>query len=139
MMSNLNEDLNDKTQFTYLEPLDIKTEVSCLNAIYQMSTDYLKEYETTLEEDREILNNPELNLSINERNCLKMREGEKVILEYFKDFAEYCISLFEINDTKEIKKKIKKDHHNKLFPYEVYVNEVLLNLVKSNSFKNITK
>lgn len=136
-MSNLNEDLNDKTQFTYLEPLDIKTEVLCLNSIFKMSTDYLKEYSTTLEEDLILQRRTELNMTINQRNCLKMREGEKVILEYFRDFAQYCIALFDINDTKDIKKKIKKDHHNKLFPYEIYVNDVLLNLVKSNSFKDI--
>ncbi len=64
-----------------------------------------------------------------------MRSGEKQILTYLKSFAIYCLDLFEINDTKEIKKKIRKDFNNKIFAYESYVNEVILQLIKTEPFK----
>lgn len=130
----LNENLDlDKSEFNYISPLDIKTEIKSLQCLKDLSESYLKLYQTTYEEDKLKLNDP--NLTFNEKNCLLMIIGEKEILRFFIDFTAYCLVLFEINDTKEIKKRIKKDFTNRIFPYETYLNDVILQLVKTEHFK----
>lgn len=104
-----------------------------LQSLKALSEEYLKNYKVSSED--EIIKLKDENLTFNERNCLLMIIGEKEILKYFIDFSVYCLSLFEINDTKEIKKKIKKDFTNKIFPYEIYLNDVILQLVKTEHFK----
>ena len=67
-----------------------------------------------------------------------MRSGEKEvkqtinkILHYFLEFSRYVAKLFHL-DAKEIKKKIKKDYSN-LSPYEDYINDVVLYLIRKES------
>lgn len=122
---NIHED--DKSLFYLINPINIENETQVLNKIKTMALDYLSAYPTTKEEDLKIL---ETNLSQNKRNCVLMRLGEKSVLLFFLDFANYCSSLIEINNIKEIKKKVKKDYANKICPYEHYINEVLMNLIK---------
>jgi histone-lysine N-methyltransferase SETD3 len=124
---------NDKSEFNFIPPLDIKTEEKCLLYLKKQTEEYLVKYPNTIEEDNNLLSS--ISLSINEKNCILMRKGEKEILEYYIKFTTYCLELLKIRDIKEIKKKIKKDFKNNIFPYESYLNDVILYLVKTEHFK----
>jgi histone-lysine N-methyltransferase SETD3 len=68
----------------------IENEKRCLNKIMEKFLDILSKYSTSVEEDKELLKNP--NLSFNIRNCIIMRMGEKEILEYFISFSKYVLN-----------------------------------------------
>ena len=54
----------------------------------------LSKYNTTLEEDKYILQKEE-NLGENETNCIKLRMGEKEVLKEVIILAESCLKLFD--------------------------------------------
>jgi hypothetical protein len=114
-----------------IRPLIIQSEIKVLKFIISLSNEHLSHYPETLEEDYNIVENNIKNLSINERNIITMRVGEKKILLFLNKFANYVLGLFELN-SKEIKKKIKKDYPLEC-EYEPYINDVVLNLVRLNS------
>lgn len=56
----------------------------------------LGEYDTSMEEDKVLLTNAKATgMGENERNCIKLRMGEKEVLYEIIDFSEACIKLFE--------------------------------------------
>ena len=63
--------------------------------IKKLCTDALKLYQTTLQEDMEILakDDQDQTLSFNLRNCVLFREGEKEILHFYIEFSDYMTSL----------------------------------------------
>jgi hypothetical protein len=124
---NIHED--EKSLFYNIYPINIENETQVLLKIQKMTIDYLSMYPTTKEEDLKLL---ETELSQNIRNCVLMRLGEKSVLMYYLELTKYSLSLIEINNIKEIKKKVKKDFANKTNPYEHYINEVLLNLIRKD-------
>lgn len=80
-------------------------------------------------------------------NCVLMCYGEKKvsllnfvyplililfqILTFFLNFVRYVTPLFYL-DTKEMKKKIKNDFVNGC-PYEEYINDIILFLIRKES------
>jgi hypothetical protein len=124
---NINDD--EKSLFYNIYPINIENEKQVLTRIKKISSDYLIAYPTSREEDLKLL---DTDLTQNIRNCILMRMGEKSVLNFYLDFANYSLSLIEINNIKEIKKKIKRDFSNKVCPYERYFNDVLLNLIKKD-------
>jgi histone-lysine N-methyltransferase SETD3 len=118
-----------------LPGISIKNELAAMYELDKIVTSCLNEYETTLEKDIEILqsDDKERFLSNNQKNCLLMRIGEKKILFFFKSFANYIIDLFSLS-VKELKKKIKKDFPLQC-PYEEYINDVVLSLIRKASSK----
>jgi histone-lysine N-methyltransferase SETD3 len=82
----------------------IENEKKCLNKIMEKFLDILSKYSTSVEEDKELLKNP--NLSFNIRNCIIMRMGEKEILEYFISFSKYVLNYLN---------KIPNKHPNIIF------------------------
>lgn len=60
-----------------------------------------------------------------------MRIGEKKILNFWIEFTKYTIPLFDLS-SKMIKKKVKKDFPN-YCPYEMYINDVILALIRMSS------
>lgn len=59
-----------------------------------MSEDFLSRYPTTYAEDMEILQREDL--SFNERNCVLFRSGEKEILHFLIDMADYVFNVLEM-------------------------------------------
>ena len=90
---------------------------------------YLNNYNTSLQEDQKILENTN-DLSENIINCILMRLGEKKIINYYLEFAEYNLALLKLDDNKEIKKKIKKDFKSQPCPYNSYINNVVFSIIK---------
>ncbi len=62
--------------------------------IKQMCSTSLSLYPQTLEEDYELLKNPDL--SFNERNCILFRSGEKEILVFLNEMADYVLNLLSM-------------------------------------------
>lgn len=56
----------------------------------------LKEYPTTLLQDRKILEEPN-SLSVNVTNCILLRKGEKEILHYFLKIAQRMSRIFSMS------------------------------------------
>ena len=67
-----------------------------------MCEEGLSRYPTTLEEDIEILQRE--NLTFNERNCTLFRSGEKEILVFLIEMADYVLALLEMK-FKDAKKR----------------------------------
>lgn len=59
-----------------------------------MSAEGLARYPQAYEEDMELLKNP--NLSFNERNCILFRSGEKEILIFLMEMADYVLDLLNM-------------------------------------------
>lgn len=59
-----------------------------------MSQEALSRYPTTLEEDMEILKRTDL--TFNERNCTLFRSGEKEILVFLIEMADYVNNLLSM-------------------------------------------
>jgi hypothetical protein len=56
----------------------------------------LDKYDTTLEEDKVLLSNAKVSgLGENERNCIKLRMGEKEVLKEIIDFTQDVFKLFD--------------------------------------------
>lgn len=62
--------------------------------IKAMAEEALARYPNTLEEDYEILKREDL--SFNERNCTLFRSGEKEILRFLVEMADYILNLLEM-------------------------------------------
>ncbi len=63
-------------------------------SIKSMSEQALALYPQTLEEDMKILEREDL--TFNERNCVLFRSGEKEILTFLIDMADYVLKLLEM-------------------------------------------
>jgi len=129
---------SNKSYSSYINNLpgiSIKNELATMQEIDKLVTSCLNEYETSIDKDLEILQSDQKEkfLTNNQRNCLLMRIGEKRILIFFKNFANYIIDLFSLS-AKDIKKKVKKDFPQQC-PYEEYITDVVLNLVRKASSK----
>jgi hypothetical protein len=91
---------------------------------------YLNNYNTSIQEDKKILENQNNKLSENIINCILMRLGEKKIINFYLEFTEYNLALLKLDDSKEIKKKIKKDFKSQPCPYNSYINSVVFSIIK---------
>ena len=59
-----------------------------------MSEEFLSRYPQSLSEDMQILEREDL--TFNERNCTLFRSGEKEILHFLIEMADYVINLLEM-------------------------------------------
>ena len=75
--------------------LSIKNEVKVLERLKEKSLASLAEYPNTLEEDNKLLakDDEKQFLTFNQRNCVLFRQGEKVILHWFVELANYCTKI----------------------------------------------
>ena len=123
-----------KPAYQTIPPVSLKNEIQVLSTLQRICQDSLSKYNTEYEEDIKILSqseNGEMKITNNQMNCLLMRIGEKKILHFLIGFTNYIIPLFELT-SKGIKKKIKKDFPHYCY-YEVYINEVVLTLIRMSS------
>ena len=79
---------------TYNSPSrSIANECAALILLKNTCENMLSKYETTLEEDKRILE--EQALTYNEKNCIVLRMGEKEVLHYYINFAERTLKILE--------------------------------------------
>lgn len=71
-----------------------------MNYLEKLSEKCLEEYDTSFEEDMEILETKESELSYNASNCIKLRAGEKEVL---REIIKFCQSVKKlINFTPQV-------------------------------------
>ena len=86
----------------------------------------LKEYPTTLLQDRKILEEPN-SLSVNVTNCILLRKGEKEILHYFLKIAQRMSRIFSMSRLDFIKAAKRQEYKE----YRQYLNKVLTELTEA--------
>jgi len=87
---------------TIIDTLNIHNEARVMQAIARASTDILKSFDTTLEKDNKLLEDDKA-LTMNQRNCVVMRRGEKEILHAYLDLAKHLAAI-ENWDVKKVQK-----------------------------------
>ena len=109
---------NIPASIDHLLPICISNEIKALTSLKSYCTTALSKYPNTLEDDIQLLNT---NLNLNQRNCVMMRQGEKIILHYWIRFANIIIQLFD--------KSIEEIFGNQsLLEFQTYVAMDLLTL-----------
>lgn len=75
----------------------ISNEIAMLQLIRQSALDSLHGFDTTIQEDNQLLLKD--SLSFNERNSILMRRGEKNVCDFFVRLADTCIPLLKMKWT----------------------------------------
>lgn len=105
-------------------PLSIPNELEVLAAIRQLCTSRLAQYDTSPEEDGEILGRK--SLSYNERLCVQYRCGEKLILRHMADLHDTVARLFALSAA-DVSMLMK---HYPYARYRQYIEAAVLPLVQ---------
>jgi histone-lysine N-methyltransferase SETD3 len=94
--------------FYLISPITEDLEIKILTKIKHLMIEYISQYTTSLEDDNAILekDKKEPYLTINQRNCIVMRQSEKKILKFYEYFASYCLGLFQMTEKVSILKYI---------------------------------
>lgn len=116
-----------------IEPISIANEIKVLAALAANSEAMLKYFDTTLEEDNKILKDPKLKLSMNLRNCVLMRRGEKEVYHFYIDLAKECIPFLQM-PWKDLKRHAAKCYSGK-GRFDQYITLVIVPLVKAGGTK----
>jgi len=96
----------------------------------------IKAYPTTFKEDIELLEKIEsgkMELSYNKMNCLKLRIGEKRILDFVVETSEAIIGLAKLERPEAVKALMKQ--HKTFKKSMKYVQNVFIPLLPDNSVK----
>jgi len=78
-----------------IDAISIRNEIDALRMIKESAQKTLEAFETTVEEDARLLQDPTLTMNI--RNCILMRKGEKEVALFFKMLAEQCQPLLNMS------------------------------------------
>jgi histone-lysine N-methyltransferase SETD3 len=114
-----------------LPPLSIKNEKRCLLKLQAMCAEGLLAYPTTMEEDKEILDNRK-DLTFNHRNCLLYRYGEKKILSKLLLYCDKILPLLDM-DFKTARKIVEKSRE--LDDCSEYITNSIYHLIKKENIK----
>jgi hypothetical protein len=77
---------------------EIEKEKYVMKKLKNICDKYLKNFDTTLEEDNKYFKNNKKNMSFNEINCYRVRIEEKEVLTWIYNFANDCINFISIYD-----------------------------------------
>ena len=120
----------DKIFRGYLPPISIENEVAAWKHIKKVSIESLKEYKTTIKQDKKRLKKhkkEEEILEDNELNCIKYSLIEKKPLQFLIDTADKIEEIVGMK-RKQAKKEVKSwDDTNKL---KVYFKKTIIKLMK---------
>jgi len=90
-----------------IDPISIRNECAVLQVVAQACEDTLKGFDTTLEEDLKLLEDVDKKLTMNQRNTLIMRKGEKEVLHAYIDLAKHVKAVESMN-LRQLKKYMDK-------------------------------
>jgi histone-lysine N-methyltransferase SETD3 len=80
-----------------IDPISPANELRVMNQVSIAAQEILKTFDTTLEEDNKLLEDPDKKLTMNIRNCVVMRRGEKEILNAYLQLAEYLNAMKDMD------------------------------------------
>ena len=123
----------------FVKPIDLHNEVRAWTKIFQIASDALAKYPTTLAEDLKLLADEDAlapadkTLTYNTRNCVLLRVGEKKILNYLLDTAQNLSELSQMTRKQAIGGMMKRF---KIFkPSMSYVKEIFVPLIPEGAEK----
>jgi len=93
--------------YTIIDPINPQNELKVMAAVAKAAEDVFKGFDTSLEEDLKLLNSGK-DLTMNLRNCVVMRRGEKEILRAYIDLNNH-LQKPECQDVKRIGKYLAKN------------------------------
>lgn len=97
--------LTDLHSVEKIEPINIHNELRVMNEVARVAQQVLAGFPTTLKEDNALLE--EGKLTMNVRNCVLMRRGEKEVLHAYIDLAKRLNEVIDF-DLRRLKKYVSK-------------------------------
>jgi histone-lysine N-methyltransferase SETD3 len=113
-----------------IAPISTQNELRVLEYLRAFAQHALSEFDASLEQDTFILQNE--SLSEKQRNCIRMRRGEKLVYSKFIKLAEVSTRLLQVN-WKELKKIVMSEFASGSGDYDDYIATVIVPLVKAES------
>jgi len=104
------EPLIKATSLIKIDPISIRNEAAAMRLVAKEAENVLNGFDTSLEEDNKLLASE--NLTMNIRNCVLMRRGEKEILHAYIDLAER-INQVEHYDLKTLEEYLQAEVYGK--------------------------
>ena len=80
-----------------------------MNKLIDYLTREMRQFPTTIEEDEELLEEEE-ELNQNERNCILLRQSEKLVVQSWLEFAEYALNYIETFEHSKLWAKTLEDN-----------------------------
>ena len=111
-----------------VEPVSVRNEREVLRMVRASAEAALRAFDTTLEEDEELLRSGAYERFSNERNIVVMRRGEKQVLRWYVRLADTCTELLG-RQWKDVKKQTAKSFQSTA-PIDYYIAQVIVPLVK---------
>jgi len=90
---------------TIIDPVNYHNEARVMQVLAKAAEAQLKEFSNSLDEDNKILADEKSNLTMNQRNCVVQRRGEKEILHAYVDLAKHLAAV-ESWDVKKVQKYV---------------------------------
>jgi len=119
-----------KLRATNTPPLTIKNEKATWKRVKSLCLEALDKYHSSLEDDEELFADETKKLKLNHRNCMKMRMGEKEILNWYIDLADISLELIDMT-AKDIRKRVTSKYVTRTF--DEYLNSTILPLVRKGN------
>lgn len=88
--------LEDLKSTDYTKPIDIESERATWQLIQAKMSAMLAAFPTTVQEDLQALDPAAPPLTFNQRNCILLRKGDKMILTYFINTSQNLINTLNI-------------------------------------------
>ena len=114
-----------------VEPVSVRNESAVLRLVKASAEEALRAFDTTLEEDDELLRSDAYAEYSNEKNCVLMRRGEKQVLRWYVRVAEVCLDLLS-KPWSVVKKATAKSLQQSHIPIDHYIVSVVIPLVKKS-------
>ena len=115
----------------YIPAITKELEIKVLKHLHSLCKKSLSKYPTTFEQDQNLYNNKNNNISFNLRNCLLLLMNEKTVLAYYMYFCEYCLDLLKLKSHKDVLYKITNDYKYNECQFDFYIQEVILKVLKN--------
>jgi len=80
-----------------IPPISPANELRVMTEVKTAALQVLEGFDTSLEEDNKMLDDPDKKLTMNMRNCLIMRRGEKEILHAYLQLADHLIAIKDLD------------------------------------------
>lgn len=115
-----------------LDGISLRNELDTLRAFADEAKRVLAGFDSSLEDDNILLADGEKKLTMNQRNCVVMRRGEKEVLQYYIDLFTICTTLSQ-KPWPEVRSEHNQRVANKLRgPFDHYLTGVFIPLIKSD-------
>ena len=115
-----------------VNPISIRNELSAVKHIAHTCAACLREFDTTVEEDERLLRGEGLQkpLSMNERNAILMRKGEKEVALYYIELEREMEKLVAL-PWKDFKRTAAKAYSGR-GKFDAYITGVVVPLLKGD-------